>query len=570
MQKVLAEFRKYFLYVGLFSLVSNVILLSPSLYMLQVYDRVLSSRSLETLVMFTILLACALGAMLSLDVVRSRLLVGINARLDAALSEDILRGMIGLDGRELGKVYPYGLKDLGVIKTFLTGTGIFAIFDAPWFPIYMAILYYLHPLLMIVCLTGAIFMLGLAVLNERVSKKDLGEANEHARAAARYVDMSLRNREVINAMGMFSGVARNWYKFNSLSLSSQTLASNKAGVVSNVTKFTRQFLQSGVLGLGAYLAIKNEATTGVMIAGLIIAGRALGPIELAIAGWKNFVEARGAYKRLSEFMKTVGAKQEPMDLEAPNGKLSLENVVFGLNARPIIKGISLALEPGEALGIIGPSAAGKSTLARLMTGVYKPNAGVVRLDGADLAKWEKDKVGKYIGYLPQDIELFPGTVAENIARLEEVDSEKVVQAAKLTGCHEMVLKLPNGYDTEIGESGAILSGGQRQRVALARAFYGLPRLLIMDEPNSNLDTEGEQALLNAVLYARKLKITTIIISHKINVLSLVDKILFMNEGVATLYGPRDEVLKKLIPNQPAPPQKIEQERKEPVYVVAAS
>lgn len=570
MQKVLAEFRKYFLYVGLFSLVSNVILLSPSLYMLQVYDRVLSSRSLETLTMLTVLLACALAAMLSLDVVRSRLLVGINARLDAALSEDILRGMVGLDGGDLGKTYPYGLKDLGVIKTFLTGTGIFAIFDAPWFPIYMAILYYLHPLLMVVCLTGAIFMLGLAVLNERVSKKDLGEANEHARAAARYVDMSLRNREVINAMGMFSGVARNWYKFNSLSLSSQTLASNKAGVVSNVTKFTRQFLQSGVLGLGAYLAIKNEATPGVMIAGLILAGRALGPIELAIAGWKNFVEARGAYKRLSEFMKTVGAKQEPMDLEAPNGKLSLENVVFGLNARLIIKGISLALEPGEALGIIGPSAAGKSTLARLMTGVYKPNAGVVRLDGADLAKWEKDKVGKYIGYLPQDIELFPGTVAENIARLEEVDSEKVVQAAKLTGCHEMVLKLPNGYDTEMGESGAILSGGQRQRVALARAFYGIPRLLIMDEPNSNLDTEGEQALLNAILYARKLKITAIIISHKINVLSLVDKILFMNEGVATLYGPRDEVLKNLIPTQPAQPARIEQERKEPAYVVAAS
>jgi len=570
MQKVLAEFRKYFLYVGLFSLVSNVILLSPSLYMLQVYDRVLSSRSLETLVMFTILLACALAAMLSLDVVRSRLLVGINARLDAALSEDILRGMVGLDGGDLGKTYPYGLKDLGVIKTFLTGAGIFAIFDAPWFPIYMVILYYFHPLLFAVSLMGALILLGLAVLNERISSKDLGEANIHARGAARYVDISLRNREVINAMGMFKGVVRNWYKFNSSSLGFQTLASKKSGMVSNITKFIRQFLQSAVLGVGAYLVIKNEGTSGVMIAGLILVGRALGPIELAIAGWKNFVEARGAYKRLSEFMKTVGAKQEPMDLEAPNGKLSLENVVFGLNARPIIKGISLALEPGEALGIIGPSAAGKSTMARLMTGVYKPNAGVVRLDGADLAKWEKDKVGKYIGYLPQDIELFPGTVAENIARLEDVDSEKVVQAAKLTGCHEMVLKLPNGYDTEMGESGAILSGGQRQRVALARAFYGLPRLLIMDEPNSNLDTEGEQALLNAILYARKLKITAIIISHKINILSLVDKILLMNEGVATLYGPRDEVLKKIIPSQPAQPARIEQERKEPVHVVAAS
>lgn len=569
MKKILATFRNYFLYVGLFSLVSNLILLSPALYMLQVYDRVLSGRSVETLVMFTVLLAGALFTVLCLDVVRSRLLVGINARLDAALSEDILRGMIGLDGRELGKVYPYGLKDLGVIKTFLTGTGIFALFDAPWFPIYMAILYYLHPVLFAVGIVGAILMLGLAVLNERVSQKDLTEANKHAREAARYVDISLRNREAINAMGMFKGVAKNWYKSNSLSLSLQTAASNKAGIVSNVTKFTRQFLQSAILGMGAYLVIKNEATAGIMIGGLIIAGRALGPIELAIGGWKNFVEARGAYKRLSEFMKTVSTDQDPMDLMTPLGKLSVENVIFALNAKPIVRGISLDLQPAETLGIVGPSAAGKSTLARLMVGVFKPTAGVVRLDGADLCHWGKDKAGKYIGYLPQDIELFPGTVAENIARLEDVDSEKVIQAAKLTGCHEMILKLPNGYDTEIGESGAILSGGQRQRVALARAFYGLPRFIVMDEPNSNLDSEGDQALLNAILYARKLKITTVIISHKINVLSLADKILVMNEGVATLYGPRDEVLKRLMQNQPALPQKIEEGRKEPIHATAS-
>lgn len=568
MEKILAQFRKYFIHVGLFSLVSNVVLLSPSLYMLQVYDRVLSSRSLETLVMLTILLACALATMLSLDVVRSRLLVGINARLDAALSEDILRGMIGLDGGDLGKTYPYGLKDLGVIKTFLTGTGIFAIFDAPWFPIYMVILYYFHPLLFGLSLLGAIILLGLAVLNERISSKDLNEANKEARGAAKYVDISLRNREVINAMGMFKGVVRNWYKFNSASLGLQTIASKKSGLVSNVSKFVRQFLQSAVLGLGAYLVIQNEGTSGVMIAGLILVGRALGPIELAIGGWKSFVEARGAYKRLSEFMKTVSAKEEPMDLAAPIGKLSLENVIFGLSNRAIIKGIALDLEPGEALGIIGPSAAGKSTLARLMAGVYKPNAGVVRLDGADLAKWEKDKVGKYVGYLPQDIELFPGTVAENIARLEEVDSEKVIQAAKLTGCHEMILKLSNGYDTEIGESGAVLSGGQRQRVALARVFYGLPKLLIMDEPNSNLDTEGEQALLNAILYAKKLNITTVIISHKINVLSLVDKILVVTEGKTAIYGPREEVLKRIFPAQPAQLARVEQERN-PIHVAAS-
>lgn len=550
MKKFLLRFANHFLYVGLFSLVSNLLQLAPSLYMLQVYDRVINSRSVETLVMLTILLAVLLLTALGLDAVRSRLLVGINAKLDDMLSEDILRGMIGLDGSQIGKSYPYGLKDMGVLRTFLTGTGIFAIFDAPWFPIYMLILYYMHPVLFVVTLCGAVVMIILALLNEKVSREPLKEANRHGRDASRYVDISLRNREVINAMGMFKGVLKNWQKYNSQSIGYQTLASKKAGLVTNMSKFARQFLQSIMLGVGAYLVLKNEATGGIMIAGSIIAGKALGPIDLAISGWKSFVEARQAYNRLSEFMDTMNAKAEQMDLLAPQGRVVLENVFFNIGQRSVIKAMSFDLQPGETLGIIGPSAAGKSTVARLMVGVYKPTVGAVRLDGADLSHWQKDKIGQHIGYLPQDIELFPGTVAENIARLQEVDSQKVIQAAMIAGCHEMILRLPNGYDTDIGEAGTMLSGGQRQRVGIARAFYGLPKLIVMDEPNSNLDTEGEQALLNAILIAKKAKLTAVVISHKLNILSIVDKILLVTDGMVKLYGPRDEVLKQLMPQQP--------------------
>jgi len=459
--------------------------------------------------------------------------------------------MIGLDGAHIGKSYPYGLKDMGVIRTFLTGTGIFAIFDAPWFPIYMLILYYMHPVLFGVALFGAVVMLILAILNEKVSREPLKEANKYGRDASRYVDISLRNRDVINSMGMFKGVLKNWQKYNSQSIGYQTLASKKAGLVTNMSKFTRQFLQSIMLGVGAYLVLKNEATGGIMIAGCIIAGRALAPIDLAIAGWKGFVEARQAYNRLSEFMDNINAtKAEQMDLPDPQGRIVFENVFFNIGQRSVIKAMSFVLQPGETLGIIGPSAAGKSTIARLMVGVYKPTVGTVRLDGADISQWQKDKIGQHIGYLPQDIELFPGTVAENIARLQEVDSQKVIQAAMIAGCHEMILRLPNGYDTDIGEAGTMLSGGQRQRIGIARAFYGLPKLVVMDEPNSNLDTEGEQALLNAILIAKKAKLTTVVISHKLNILSIVDKILLITDGTVKLYGTRDEVLKQLMPQQP--------------------
>ncbi|MEF3168412.1 MAG: type I secretion system permease/ATPase [Deltaproteobacteria bacterium] len=550
MKKFLLKFSNYFLYVGLFSLVSNLLQLAPSLYMLQVYDRVINSRSVETLVMLTILLAALLLTALGLDVVRSRLLVGINAKLDDMISEDILRGMIGLDGAQIGKTYPYGLKDMGIIRTFLTGTGIFAIFDAPWFPIYMLILYYMHPVLFSVAFFGAIVMITLAILNEKISREPLKDANKYGRDASRYVDISLRNREAINAMGMFKGVLKHWGKYNSLSIGYQTLASKKAGLLTNMSKFARQFLQSSMLGVGAYLVLKNEATGGIMIAGSIIAGKALSPIDLAISGWKNFVEARQAYRRLSEFMDTINTtKAEQMDLLAPKGHVVFENVYFNIGQRSVIKAMSFALQPGETLGIIGPSAAGKSTVARLMVGVYKPTVGAVRLDGADISQWQKDKIGQYIGYLPQDIELFPGTVAENIARLQEVDSQKVIQAAMIAGCHEMILRLPNGYDTDIGETGTILSGGQRQRIGIARAFYGLPKLIVMDEPNSNLDTEGEQALLNAILIAKKAKLTTVVISHKLNILSIVDKILLVTDGAVKLYGPRNEVFKQLVPQQ---------------------
>lgn len=552
MRAFIRKFALFFVAAGCFSFVINLLLLTPSLYMLQVYDRVLGSRSEETLWMITIMLAAALLLMGGLELVRSRLLVKANNAIDAMLSPYLLKKMLEGGSSPEGNQYAYGLKDLNSIKSFLTGAGIFAFFDAPWMPVAMFILYLMHPLLFFVALGGAIIMLILTVTNEYLSKGPLNDANAVGRAASQYVDISLRNAEAVNAMGMLGGLTKRWAMLNDKVVALQTKASNRAGSVGGVTKFTRQFIQSLGLGVGAYIVLHDPSfSAGMMIAGTIVLGKALGPIELLIGSWKGLQEARSAYGRLDAFIKAQAMELPTMELPPPTGQISLEQISFGIRAtnKVILQNVSFALAAGESLGIIGPSAAGKSSLARLLMGVWQPLSGKVRLDGADMSSWPKDRLGPYLGYLPQDIELFSGTIAENIARLEEPDSEKVILAAKLAGMHEMILTMPNGYDTQIGMAGGVLSGGQRQRVGLARAMYGNPKLVVLDEPNASLDADGEVSLLRAMGYLKQTGVTTVVITHKINLLANVDKLLVMQNGAVALFGPRDAVLQKLMENQ---------------------
>lgn len=553
MRAFLRKFLPFFVAAGVFSFFLNLLLLTPSLYMLQVYDRVLGSRSEETLWFITLLLLVALVVMGAMELVRSRLLVRANNAIDAQLAPYLLKKMAEGATSPEGNQYSHGLKDLNAIKTFLTGSGIMALFDAPWMPIAMIILWYMHVYLFLNALIGAVLMIGLTILNEYLTRKPLEEANAAGRAAGRHVEIALRNAEVVNAMGMLHGVARRWAGLNDLVIALQSKASNRAGMVSGVTKFVRQAIQSLGLGVGAYIVLKEPAnfTPGMMIAGTIVLGKALGPIEHLIGSWKGFLEARIAYSRLDAFMKGQQLEIEPMELPPPTGQISLEKVSFGIRAtnKIIIKEVSFALGAGESLGIIGPSAAGKSSLARLLVGVWKPLQGTIRLDGADMNSWSSERLGSYIGYLPQDIELFAGSIADNIARLEEPDPDKVIRAAKLAGLHEMILHMPKGYDTYIGDGGSVLSGGQRQRIGLARALYGDPKLVVLDEPNASLDNDGELALLQAMAYMKQLGTTVVVITHKVSLLSSVDKLLVMQDGTLAVFGPRDGVLQHLAQQQ---------------------
>jgi PrtD family type I secretion system ABC transporter len=552
MRSFLSKFLPFFVAAGVFSFFMNMLLLTPSLYMLQVYDRVLGSRSEETLWFISLLLLAALLVMGAMELVRSRLLVRANNAIDAQLAPYLLRKMAEGATSPEGNQYSHGLRDLNSIKSFLTGTGILALFDAPWMPIAMIILWYMHFYLFLVALFGAVLMIGLTILNEVLTRKPLTDANGASQAAGRHVEVALRNAEVVNAMGMLKGVAARWAGLNDRVLALQSKASQRGGNISGVTKFVRQAIQSLGLGVGAYIVLNEPTfTPGMMIAGTIVLGKALGPIELLIAGWKGFLDARIAYGRLDAFMKAQQLEIEPMELPPPTGQISLEKVTFGIRAtnKVIIKDVSFALTAGEALGIIGPSAAGKSTLARLMVGVWKPLQGNIRLDGADLTSWSSDRLGPYLGYLPQDIELFAGSIADNIARLDEPDSEKVIKAARLSGLHEMILNMPQGYDTYIGNNGAVLSGGQRQRIGLARALYGDPKLVVLDEPNASLDNDGELALLQALAYLKQMGTTVVIITHKVSLLSNVDKLLVMQDGALAVFGPREGVLQHLLQQQ---------------------
>ncbi|NBP36219.1 MAG: type I secretion system permease/ATPase [Betaproteobacteria bacterium] len=545
--EVLGRYKQVFWTVGGFSGVINLLYLAPSLYMMQVYDRVLNSRNETTLIMLSLITLGAFAVMAWIEQIRSQVLVRVGNQVDDELSARVftaafernLRGRTGAAGA--------AMNDLTQVRQFVTGNGLFAFFDMPWTPIYILVVYLFHPVLGIFVLFGAVVSFLLAWLNERSTKQGLAEANQAAMMGSAFATTNLRNAEVIEAMGMLPALRARWKAMQDRLLQKQSEASDRAGLVSAAIKFWRLTMQSAVLGIGALLVLENLASPGVMIAASILAGRALAPVDLAIASWKQFSSARTSYQRLSQLLEDFPARTQGMSLPRPKGLLTVEQVIAsppGAQA-PVLRGVQFAVKPGEVLVIVGPSASGKSTLARLMVGVWLAQAGKVRLDGADIFLWNKDELGPWIGYLPQDIELFEGTIAENIARFGEIDSELVIEAASRAGMHDMILRFPKGYDTPIGESGSALSGGQRQRIALARALYGDPALIVLDEPNSNLDDAGEQALVRAVMQAKSEGRTVILITHRTSIVGIADNLMVLREGAVHMHGPRQQVLQAL-------------------------
>ena len=543
----LQRVRSTFFSVGFFSFFINLLMLTGPLYMLQVYDRVLTSGSRHTLIMLTVVAVAMILTSALLEFVRARILVRIGSRLDTSLSDILFSGLLRrrLRQNESGEAQP--LRDLESLRGFLTGNGLISFFDAPWTPLFLAIIFLLHPLLGLVALGGAVILFTLAVISELTTRGPLREAAADSAAAHGFTENTLRNAEVIEAMGMLPALRQRWQQRHGAALAAQAQASDRGGLLTAAAKFVRPALQVAILGTGAYLALQQIITPGVMIAASIIMGRALAPVEGAIGQWRSFILARSAHSRLKTFLDKDRPGAESLPLPRPKGALSVERLVAappGLD-KPVLKGISFALSPGESLGVIGPSAAGKSTLARLLIGVWAPAAGHVRLDGADICDWDHVLLGPSLGYLPQDVELFDGTVAENIARFGAADAEKIVHAARRANVHEMILRLPQGYDTVIGQGGAALSGGQRQRIGLARALYGEPAFIVLDEPNSNLDGDGEEALRKAVADLKVGGTTLVVIAHRPSVLAGMDKLLVLRDGLIEHFGPREEVVPKV-------------------------
>jgi len=539
--------RRAFVAVGLFSLAINLLLLAPAIYMLQVYDRVLSSRNEVTLLMLTLIVVGLYVLEAVIELVRSGVLIRTSAALDVSLAARVFDASFERYLRVRAGHAGQALADLANLRQFLTGQGLFAFFDAPWVPIYVGVIFLLSPWLGLFAIAAVTLLFAMAYLTERMTSPLLARAAREAQDAAGYAGSNLRNADAIEAMGMLGSLRERWFARQRRYLSLQAAASDRAAVVGAGAKFLRLTFQSGILGIGAWLVLQNQLTPGGMIAAAILMGRALAPVELAIGAWRGFVAVRGAYARLVELLAAHPARGASLALPRPLGDVAAENLVVVAPAgrAPILKGLSFRFPAGTMVAVIGPSAAGKSTLARALVGVWAPVSGAIRLDGADVHKWDKAQLGPWIGYLPQDVELFEGTVAENIARFGAIDSDSVLRAAKRAGVHDLVVRLPEKYDTLIGEGGSVLSAGQRQRVALARALYGDPALVVLDEANANLDDVGDAALIEALRTIKDERRTAFVITHRRNVLRNVDQIMVLAEGTIKAIGPREDILKAL-------------------------
>jgi PrtD family type I secretion system ABC transporter len=530
-----------------FSLAINILQLASPLYMMQVFDRVLASRSGDTLVMLTLITVLAVAVMALLDAIRSQMLVRVGNWLDDRLGPTVFSGALKTALRSDPARAAQGLRDLATVRGFMTGPSVTPLLDAPWTPIFIIALFVLHPVLGLVGLLGGAVLFGLAILNEFVTKRPLREAGLAASKSHQRAEAALRNAEVIRAMGMGEGVLRLWRRESTGTMEAQRAAGTRGVAVLALSRFSRITVQTVILGAGAWLVIQHEASAGAMFASSFLLGRALAPVENAIGTWKSLVAARLARRRLAELVSAMPAEEVGMELPRPQGELVVERIVFVPPGgdEPTLRGVNFELAPGEVLGVIGPSAAGKSTLARLIAGTWTPTAGKVRLDGADIAVWHDSNGSHHVGYLPQDIELFAGTVRDNIARLGEASPSAIIDAAKLVGLHEVIMRLPRGYNSEIGEAGLKLSGGQRQRIGLARAIFGKPRLVVLDEPNASLDHEGEEALHKAIAKLKSMGTTIVMIAHRPSILGLADKLLLLRNGMVDAYGSRTEVIAKL-------------------------
>lgn len=559
-EEALAKCRKAFIIVFWFALGVNLAMLITPLYSLQVLDRVIGSGNLSTLLMLSLIIGSVYMVYTLLQIARSFTLIKVGEWLDNNLSPLLFSHAIAAAAKKQGNNSASQLlRDFQTLKTFLTSTGINTLFDAPWSIVYIGVIFYIHHYIGIVTVIGAILVVTSALLNAAATNRKLGEATEHSIKSMGQADIATRNAEVVEAMGMMKNISSNWAKHNTSALGCQSVASYRNGIISNFSRFIRNLLQMCVTGLGAYVVVKSsgaEMSTGGMIASSILVGRALAPFDNAIEMWKSISSAMKSYQRIQESFKTTTLRDDTMPISNVKGHLAMENVSYahpvdkplphGAKPNYVVEDVTFEIQPGEIVAIIGPSAAGKSTLAKLMTGVWQSSSGHVRLDGADVYRWNRNDFGNHVGYLPQGIELFGGSIKENIARMsDDVNPDKVVEAAKMSNAHDMILKFPNGYETDIGMGGSNLSGGQKQRIGLARAFYGDPKLVILDEPNANLDVIGEEALANALKEAKTKKIAVVVISHRPSVLNVVDKVLVVQGGKVAAYGDAEDIMRQM-------------------------
>lgn len=541
---VLRKLRGAFITVAIFSGFLNVLMLAPSLYMLQVYDRVLTSRNETTLAFLTLLLVGVFIFMGALEAIRTRVLVRVGARLDHELNARVFNATFERSLKHSGSNATQPIHDLNTLRQTLTGPALLTVFDALWMPIYLLVISLLSIELGVFALVGALLLAGLAAVNEKISKPKLDEAQKYSAQSQQALNHNLRNAEVIEALGMLPSIRKRWHSLHIQQILHQASASDQAAVMGGLSKFIRITMQSLALGYGALLVLEGKISPGSMIAASILVSRALAPVEMLVGNWKQIITGRAAYARVNDLFASHPTRQPGMQLAAPQGAIRFDNVAASAPGftQLILKNLNFGIGAGESVAIIGPSGAGKSALARLLVGVWPATAGTVRLDGADLYQWCKDELGPHLGYLPQDIELFDGTVAENIARFGDVDASQVIKAAERAGVHQLILRLPNGYDTPLGVSGSVLSGGQKQRMALARALYGDPALVVLDEPNSNLDEAGEKALLETIKDLTARGTTLVLITHRTQSLDAVQKIMVLGDGTVKAYGPRAEML----------------------------
>jgi ATP-binding cassette subfamily C protein/ATP-binding cassette subfamily C exporter for protease/lipase/ATP-binding cassette subfamily C protein EexD len=546
LQEALHKVRAGFVAVAIFSFFLNLLMLATPLYMMQVFQRVLSSGHLPTLFYLTVVTVFALLILGMLSAIRSWVLGRVSGWLSGALSGRLIATSVSssLTGAATGA---QPLRELGQLRSFIGGGGITAMFDSPWVPVFIAIIWLMHPWLGMLALASAVVLFTLALLNDITTREPQREASQQQSKAYQFAETSLRNAEVVHAMGMLPALLARWNKLQQGALDRQGAASSWTASILGVSKFVRLSVQVGILGLGATLVLSAELTPGAMIAASILLGRALAPVEQSISAWRTFVVARASYGRLQDLLQATPEQATGIVLPPPEGRIEVENLTFKpiTVQKPLLQHISFALAPGESLGIVGPSAAGKSTLCRMLVGVYPPTLGSVRLDAAEVHAWNREEFGRYVGYLPQDMELFAGTVRENIARMGECEDSEVIAAAKLADVHEMVLRLPDGYDTQIGEGGALLSAGQRQRIGLARALFRQPRVVVLDEPNANLDRFGETALLRALNTLKENGTTVVLVAHHASMLQNVDKLLVMRDSKMEAFGARNDVIAHL-------------------------